>query len=63
MTIGIYDPTNVTNGKITLKNVNYVEQLKHNLMSMSQICDKKHSVHFTDFEALVLKPGFEIPEE
>ena len=49
---------NVTNGKITLENVNYVEQLKHNLMSVSQICDKKHSVHFIDSEALVLKSGF-----
>ena len=54
---------NVTNGKITLENVNYVEQLKHNLMSVSQIYDKKHSVHFTDSKALVLKSGFEIPEE
>ena len=54
---------NVTNEKITLEKVNYVEQLKHNLMSVSQICDKKHSVHFTDSKALVLKPGFKIPEE
>ena len=34
----------VTNGKITLEKVNYVEQLKHNLMSVSQICDKGNSV-------------------
>ena len=27
----------VTNGKITLDKVNYVEQLKHNLMSVSQV--------------------------
>ena len=53
----------VTNGKITLDGVNYVEQLKHNLMSVSQICDKGHSVHFTKSEALVLKPGVKIPEE
>ena len=54
---------NVTNGKITLEKVYYVEQLEHNLMSVSQICDKGHSVHFTDTEALVLKPGFVIPDE
>ena len=53
----------VTNGKITLDGVNYVEQLKHNLMSVSQIYDKGHSVHFTKFEALVLKAGVKIPEE
>jgi len=48
----------VTNGKITLDKMNYVEQLKHNLMSVSQVCDKGHSVHFTKSEALVLKPGW-----
>ena len=53
----------VKNGKITLEKVNYVEQLKHNLMSVSQICDKGNSVLFTDLEALILKPGFVIPEE
>ena len=30
----------VVNGKITQEKVNYVEQLSHNLMSVSQICDK-----------------------
>ena len=53
----------MSNGKITLEKVNYVEQLKHNLMSVSQICDKGHTVLFTDTEALVLKLGFVIPEE
>ena len=53
----------VTNGKITLEKVNYVEQLKHDLMSVSQIFDKGNSVLFTTLEALILKPGFVIPEE
>ena len=53
----------VTNGKITLDKVNYVEELKHNLMSVSQVCDKGHSVIFTKSEALVLKPGLIIPDE
>ena len=53
----------VTNGKITLEQVYYVEKLDYNLISISQICDKNHSVHFTNKEALVLKPGFEIPED
>ena len=47
----------VTNGKMTLDKVNYVEELKHNLMSVSQVCDKGHSVVFTRSEALVLRPG------
>ena len=32
-------------------------------MSVSQIYDKGHTVLFIDTEALVLKPGFVIPEE
>ena len=51
----------VTNGKITLEKVNYVEQLKHNLMSVSQICDKGNSVMFIDLEALILKWDFSFP--
>src|SRR4051812_25621861 len=53
----------VTNGKITLDKVNYVEELKHNLMSVSQVCDKGHSVLFTKSEALVLKPGLIIQDD
>ena len=54
---------NVINGNITMEKVNYVEQLKHNLMSVSQICDTGNPVHFTEKEALILKPGFTVPEE
>ncbi|MGV7988835.1 hypothetical protein PJP10_31165, partial [Mycobacterium kansasii] len=30
------------------KNVLYIEELKHNLLSISQICDKNHNVKFTN---------------
>nr|GFC42690.1 putative ribonuclease H-like domain-containing protein [Tanacetum cinerariifolium] len=58
-----------SNGKITSKgktkasrfnfeDVYYVEELKnYNLFSMSQICDKKKKVLFTDIDCLVLSPG------
>ena len=53
----------VTNGTLTLEKVNFAEELNHNLMSVSQICDKGNPVAFNEKEALVLKPGFVIPEE
>ena len=53
----------VSNGKISFDKVNYVEQLEHNLLSVSQICDKKFTVHFNDTECLVLKSGFKIPDD
>ncbi|HEY5235816.1 MAG TPA: hypothetical protein VIJ14_06535, partial [Rhabdochlamydiaceae bacterium] len=53
----------VSNGHISFEKVNYCEQLKHNLLSLSQVCDKKYTTVFTDKECLILKLGFNIPEE
>ncbi|KAI3712446.1 hypothetical protein L1987_71003 [Smallanthus sonchifolius] len=51
------------NKKFKFEKVNYVEQLKHNLLSVSQVCDKNFSFHFNDSECYILKPGFVIPDE
>ncbi|KAI3815830.1 hypothetical protein L1987_15513 [Smallanthus sonchifolius] len=51
------------NDKVKFEKVNYVEQLEHNLLSVSQVCDKKFSFHFNDHECYILKPGFVIPDE
>nr|GEW87352.1 hypothetical protein [Tanacetum cinerariifolium] len=40
-----------------------LEELKFNLFSVSQMCDKKNSVLFTDTECLVLSPDFKVPNE
>ncbi|GJU66502.1 putative ribonuclease H-like domain-containing protein [Tanacetum coccineum] len=37
--------------------------LKFNLLSVSQICDKKHNVLFTDKECLILSPKFKFVDE
>nr|GEY07811.1 ribonuclease H-like domain-containing protein [Tanacetum cinerariifolium] len=37
--------------------------LKFNLFSVSQMCDKKNSVLFTDTECLVLSSDFKLPDE
>ncbi|XP_052625893.1 uncharacterized protein LOC128132926 [Lactuca sativa] len=38
----------VTNGVLSFENVNFAPELKHSLLSVSQICDKGYSTHFTD---------------
>ncbi|KAJ0902997.1 putative RNA-directed DNA polymerase [Helianthus annuus] len=53
----------VQNGVLSFENVNYVPELKHNLLSISQICDRGNSVHFTKKGCHVLKPGIVIPED
>ncbi|TLX69673.1 hypothetical protein E9993_22805, partial [Labilibacter sediminis] len=53
----------VSNGALQFEDVNYVPELKHSLLSVSQICDKDFSTYFTKKECLILKPGIIIPED
>jgi len=53
----------VSNGMLKFDNVNFVPELKHSLLSVSQICDKGFSTHFTGKECLILKPEVVIPDE
>ncbi|GKE56829.1 hypothetical protein Tco_1496014 [Tanacetum coccineum] len=39
------------------------DELKFNLFSVSQMCDKKNSVIFTDTECLILSPSFKLLDE
>nr|GEU86453.1 ribonuclease H-like domain-containing protein [Tanacetum cinerariifolium] len=50
-------------GKLDFKDVYFVKELKFNLFSVSQMCDKKNSVLFTDTECIVLSPEFKLPDE
>ncbi|GJS94042.1 putative ribonuclease H-like domain-containing protein [Tanacetum coccineum] len=49
----------IKTGKLDFEDVCFVKELQHfNLFSVSQICDKKNKVLFTDSECLVLSPEF-----
>ncbi|GJV92789.1 hypothetical protein Tco_1540602, partial [Tanacetum coccineum] len=39
------------------------DELKFNLFSVSQMCDKKNSVLFTESECLILSPSFKLLDE
>ncbi|KAJ9560934.1 hypothetical protein OSB04_006094 [Centaurea solstitialis] len=52
----------VTGGKLTLEDVYYVDQLRYNLMSVSQVCDKKFFTLFSDTECMILSPKFVVDE-
>nr|GEW60789.1 hypothetical protein [Tanacetum cinerariifolium] len=55
---------NIKAGRLDFEDVYYVEELKHyNLFSVSQMCDKKNKVLFTDTDCLVLSPDFKLPDE
>nr|GEU34772.1 ribonuclease H-like domain-containing protein [Tanacetum cinerariifolium] len=53
----------IKTGKLDFKNVYFVRELKFNLFSVSQMCDKKNSVLFNDTECIVLSLNFKLTEE
>ncbi|GJT10086.1 putative ribonuclease H-like domain-containing protein [Tanacetum coccineum] len=55
-------------GKIRTANLDFddvyfVDELKFNLFSVSQMCDKINSILFTDTECLILSPSFKLFDE
>nr|GEZ24779.1 putative ribonuclease H-like domain-containing protein [Tanacetum cinerariifolium] len=52
----------IRTGKLYFDEVYFVKELKFNLFSVSQMCDKKNSVLFTDTECLVLSHNFKLPD-
>nr|GEY75678.1 hypothetical protein [Tanacetum cinerariifolium] len=53
----------IRTGKLDFDDVYFVKELKFNLFSVLQMCDKKNSVIFTDTECLVLSPESKLPDE
>ncbi|GKA40848.1 putative ribonuclease H-like domain-containing protein [Tanacetum coccineum] len=53
----------IKTGKLDFEDVYFVKELKFNLFSVSQMCDKKNNVLFTKTECLVLSPDFKLLDE
>ncbi|GJY04686.1 putative ribonuclease H-like domain-containing protein [Tanacetum coccineum] len=53
----------ISTGKLDFEDVYFVKELKFNLFSVSQMCDKNNSVLFTDTECVVLSPDFKLLNE
>ncbi|GJT96442.1 hypothetical protein Tco_1091960 [Tanacetum coccineum] len=53
----------IRTGKLDFKDVYFVKELKCNLFSVVQMCDKKNSVLFTDTACVVLSPDFKLTDE
>nr|GEV34576.1 reverse transcriptase domain-containing protein [Tanacetum cinerariifolium] len=53
----------IKTGKLKFENVYFVKDLKYNLFSVSQICDNKNSVMFTDSECIVLEREFKLLDD
>nr|GFC31417.1 ribonuclease H-like domain-containing protein [Tanacetum cinerariifolium] len=52
----------IKTGKLDFNDVYFLKELKFNLLSVLQICDKKNNVLFTDTEYLVLSFDFKLPD-
>ncbi|GJZ51706.1 putative ribonuclease H-like domain-containing protein [Tanacetum coccineum] len=53
----------IKTGNLDFENVYFVRELKFNLFSVSQMCDKKNSVLFNDTKCIVLSPKFKLIDE
>ncbi|GJW65412.1 ribonuclease H-like domain-containing protein [Tanacetum coccineum] len=53
----------IRTANLDFDDVYFVDELKFNLFFVSQICDKKNSVLFTDTECLILSPSFKLLDE
>nr|GEX76335.1 retrovirus-related Pol polyprotein from transposon TNT 1-94 [Tanacetum cinerariifolium] len=59
----IFGKGKIRTGKLDFDDVYFFKELKFNLFSVSQMCDKKNSVLFTDTKCLVLSPDFKLSDE
>nr|GEU87553.1 ribonuclease H-like domain-containing protein [Tanacetum cinerariifolium] len=53
----------IKTNKLDFDDVYFVKELKFNLFSISQMCDKKNIVLFTDTECVVLSSDYKSPDE
>ncbi|GJW23422.1 putative ribonuclease H-like domain-containing protein [Tanacetum coccineum] len=53
----------IKTNNLDFENVYFMRELKFNLFSVSQMCDKKNSVLFNDTECIVLSPNFKLIDE
>ncbi|GKC31656.1 putative ribonuclease H-like domain-containing protein [Tanacetum coccineum] len=53
----------IKTGKLDFEDVYFVQELKFNLFSILQMCDKKNNVLFTNTECLVLSHDFKLLDE
>ncbi|GJR03009.1 putative ribonuclease H-like domain-containing protein [Tanacetum coccineum] len=53
----------IRTGKLDFEDVYFVKELNFNLFSVSQMCDKKNSVLFTDTECVILSSDFKLTDK
>nr|GEV82686.1 ribonuclease H-like domain-containing protein [Tanacetum cinerariifolium] len=59
----IYGKCKIRTGKLEFEDVYFVKKLKFSFFSVSQMCDEKNIVLFTETECLVLSPNFKLLDE
>ncbi|GJV46310.1 reverse transcriptase domain-containing protein [Tanacetum coccineum] len=59
----IFGNSKIKTGTFDFDNVYFCKELKYNMFSVLQICDKKNNVLITDLECLVLSSDFKLLDE
>nr|GEV06015.1 hypothetical protein [Tanacetum cinerariifolium] len=53
----------IKTGKLDFDDVYFIKELKFNLFSISQMCDKKNSILFTDTGCVIFSSNYKLPDE
>nr|GEX49175.1 ribonuclease H-like domain-containing protein [Tanacetum cinerariifolium] len=59
----IFGKGKIKTGKLDFDDVYFVKELKFNLFSVSQMCDKKNIILFTDTKCAILSSDYKLPDE
>ncbi|GKD71423.1 putative ribonuclease H-like domain-containing protein [Tanacetum coccineum] len=59
----IFGKGKIKTGTLDFEDVHFCKELLYNMFSVSQICDKKNNVLFTDTECLVISSDFKLLDE
>ncbi|XP_071690112.1 uncharacterized protein [Rutidosis leptorrhynchoides] len=52
----------ISNSSVRFDKVSYVKEMSNNLLSISQVCDKRHKVLFNEQQCYIITKDYKVPE-
>ncbi|XP_071729234.1 uncharacterized protein [Rutidosis leptorrhynchoides] len=52
----------ISNSPVSFDKVSYVKEMENNLLSVSQVCDKRHKVLFDEQQCYIMRKDYKVPE-
>ncbi|XP_071688467.1 uncharacterized protein [Rutidosis leptorrhynchoides] len=52
----------ISNSSVSFDKVSFVKEMSNNLLSVSQVCDKRHKVLFDEQQCYIMRKDYKVPE-